>query len=119
MFEPDRYREDWEDFSHTLKCAAKWNCQRCGKVCRPKGESVKGFANRAFQPGSEVWRDAITNPQKFCLTVAHLDQNTRNDTDENLMALCTKCHLAHDRPHISSNTYDKRGREGQLILELW
>jgi hypothetical protein len=116
--EPERYRSDWEDFAHKLKCAAKWNCQRCGKVCRQKGESVEAFANRAFQPESEVWKDAIANPQKYCLSVAHLDQDPSNDSPQNIQALCMPCHLNHDRPHLSGNAYAKRERRGQLSLEL-
>jgi hypothetical protein len=116
--ERDRYRLDWEEFAHKVKCEAKWNCQCCGKVCRQQGESIKAFANRAFQPNSQVWKDAITNPQKFCLTVAHLDQNPANDEPDNVQALCTPCHLNHDRPHMDSNIYAKRARQGQLSLAL-
>jgi hypothetical protein len=116
--EPERYRPDWKDFSHTIKCEAKWTCQRCGKVCRQKGESIEAFANRLFKPQSEAWKDALIHPQKYCLTVAHLDQDPSNDAPENLLALCTKCHLTYDRPHLTANAWAKRGREGQLSLEL-
>jgi hypothetical protein len=115
----DRYRPDWEEFSHSIKCAAKWTCQQCGKVCRQQGESVEAFANRAFQPESPVWKDAIANPQKFCLTVAHLDQDPSNDSPDNIQALCTKCHLNYDRPHLVSNIYSRRERCGQGVLAFW
>lgn len=31
------------------------------------------------------------------LTVAHLDQNTWNNRDDNLLAMCQRCHLVYDR----------------------
>lgn len=34
---------------------------------------------------------------RVVLTIAHLDHNIENNTDENLMALCQKCHLTHDK----------------------
>lgn len=34
---------------------------------------------------------------KIVLTIAHLDQNVENNEEENLKALCQKCHLNHDR----------------------
>jgi hypothetical protein len=116
--ERDRYRPDWEDFSHSIKCAADWTCQRCGKQCRQKGESIEAFANRRFPPNAETWKEAMQHPQKFCLTVAHLDQNPTNDEPENVLALCTPCHLEHDRPYLSHNAYAKRERFGQLKLKL-
>lgn len=116
--ERDRYRPDWDDFSHKLKCAANWTCQRCGKVCRRKGESVEAFANRRFEPKSAAWADAIAHPQRYCLTVAHLDQNPANDEPANLQVLCAPCHLKHDRLHLVGNAYAKRERRGQLRLEL-
>jgi len=51
------------------------------------------------------------------LTVAHLDQNPRNNKRSNLRALCQKHHLAHDAK------YRKEAREkkirGSGIHELW
>lgn len=33
------------------------------------------------------------------LTIAHLDHTPENCADENLRALCQRCHLKHDREH--------------------
>ena len=111
-----RYRPDWDDFSHSLKCAANWTCQQCGKACRHKGEAVEAFANRLFQPKSPAWLEAMQHPQKYCLTVAHLDQKTANDSPDNLLVLCAPGHLVYDRPRLVSNAYAKRERGGQLSL---
>ena len=113
-----RYRPDWDAFSHSLKCAANWTCQQCGKVCRHKGEAVEAFANRLFQSKSPACLEAIQHPQRYCLTVAHLDQNPGNDAPDNVLALCAPCHLNYDRAHLVSNAYAKRERGGQLNLLL-
>ena len=34
---------------------------------------------------------------RVILTIAHLDQNRGNNRDDNLRALCQKCHLGFDR----------------------
>lgn len=33
------------------------------------------------------------------LTVAHLDHDTTHNTEDNLRAMCQRCHLTHDRAH--------------------
>jgi hypothetical protein len=85
--ERDRYRTDWDDFADKIKSAANWTCQGGGKPCRPCRESIEGFANRVFAPCSATWLDAMRHPQKFCLTVAHLDQNPANDEPENVLSI--------------------------------
>jgi hypothetical protein len=52
--------------------------------------------------------------------VAHLDHNPQNCADENLKALCQRCHLTYDAKHHALNaatTRHKRKLEsGQLEL---
>lgn len=36
---------------------------------------------------------------KVILTVAHLDHTPENCADENLLAMCQRCHLRYDREH--------------------
>ena len=40
---------------------------------------------------------------KVVLTVAHIDHGLENNDDENLAALCQRCHLEHDRGYHSEN----------------
>jgi len=49
------------------------------------------------------------------LTIAHLDQDITNNDDENLAALCQRCHFRHDAPYRLTN---KLKRQGQLQLSL-
>lgn len=41
---------------------------------------------------------------KIVLTVAHLDHDTTNNTDDNLAALCQRCHLRYDIEHHKRNS---------------
>ena len=52
------------------------------------------------------------------LTIAHLDHDISNSDDENLRALCQKCHLGHDAKHHAMNaavTRAKRRKQNYLF----
>lgn len=57
---------------------------------------------------------------KVILTVAHIDHNRDNNADENLAALCQRCHLNHDRnQHAASRKYGKQHTDDhQLKLDF-
>jgi hypothetical protein len=55
------------------------------------------------------------------LTVAHLDHTPENNTDDNLMAMCQKCHNRLDAAHRAANaanTRRKKANVGQLELGI-
>jgi hypothetical protein len=108
-----RYSSDWPQISLMVRGAAGWCCVRCHRPCRSPGESWEDFGGRAIALG---WGLELHKPRRFVLTTAHLDQNPRNDDWANLAALCVRCHLAHDRPHLLHNRRRKRERLGQLNL---
>ena len=80
----DEYPENWhEEIRPRILARARGQdgvlkCEWCGAV--------------QYQP------HPLTG-SKVVLTVAHLDQNIDNNRDDNLAALCQRCHLNHDRPH--------------------
>ncbi len=45
------------------------------------------------------------------LTVAHLDHDVSNNSDNNLAALCQKCHLNYDHEHHMANAKNTRARK--------
>lgn len=51
------------------------------------------------------------------LTVAHLDHNPENCTDENLAALCQWCHNRYDRSH-RNQTIRNNKLKGQMNIDL-
>lgn len=57
---------------------------------------------------------------KIILSVAHLDRDSKNNTRENLAALCQRCHLRHDIwQHIANRKYGRlHAKEQQAKLEL-
>lgn len=112
------YPIDWPQLSIAIRFGrAKGHCERCG---RPHGEEVYHLGDgRWFDAKLGRWRDgkgrlirAINTlpkpeiaPSGFSVrktmvrtACAHLDQNTLNNNDRNLAALCQRCHLNHDRP---------------------
>jgi len=45
---------------------------------------------------------------RVVLTVAHLDHRPENCADENLKALCQRCHLRYDAEHHQANARKTR-----------
>lgn len=120
--ERDRYPENWNQIALAVKTDANWTCQRCGKPCFHPGEKIPELLARLPQQWIEKMlqeegdRVTVCKPQRFRLTVAHLDQNPSNNDLANLAALCAPCHLRHDGPHRQANSQAKRERSGQLPL---
>ena len=110
------YPDDWEAISFAVKTEADWTCQLCDRPCRLPGEELTDFMLRVNKIASFDLDELRNHPQRFCLAVAHLDQNPANNDRSNLKALCTGCHLNHDRPFQKMNGMAKLERRGQLNL---
>lgn len=57
---------------------------------------------------------------RIVLTIAHLDHDETNSADENLAALCQRCHLRHDQQQHTTNSYMtrmKKRNNGELFNE--
>lgn len=61
------YPADWPEIAWRIKEAADWRCERCGHP--------------------------HDTPAGYMLTVHHLDGDKSNCDDDNLVALCQRCHL--------------------------
>lgn len=109
----ENYPPDWEAIALAKKDSADWHCEHCGRPCRRPGQRWLDFANEVAEYG---YSSEFDKPQRFTLTVAHLDQNPQNNEPSNLAALCAPCHLKHDRPYRLYNRRRKRERQGQLNL---
>lgn len=79
-----RYPQNWKEIATAVKEKAQWRCAKCGMQCiRPKDE-VKNLSK------SERMRRT--------LTVHHQNYQPESNSEDNLIALCTACHLAkHQR----------------------
>jgi hypothetical protein len=85
----DRYPKDWPGISlrvRTVRAAGRCECTGwCGAT--PHGEGRCEATNGQPHP--------LTG-SKVVLTVAHLNRTPEDCRDENLAALCQRCHLAYD-----------------------
>jgi hypothetical protein len=107
-----KYHTNWEMISMDIRINRAGN--RCEK-CNVKNKDLirRTHTDKWIQVPFEVMEqlDDIRNRNyreflqtlKACgivqivLTVAHLDQDPSNNDYSNLMALCQRCHLNHDR----------------------
>ena len=108
-----RYPADWRAISARIRERADNRCEQCQA---PNAEviarGVDHHAGTYMLPDGEV-RDAVTGavlgrargseyPARYVrvvLTVAHLDHVPEHCDDDNLRALCQRCHLAYDQAH--------------------
>lgn len=71
-----KYPETWLEIAFRIKTHAGWKCEKCGMQCRVPGE--------------------VFDTHKRTLTCAHINHVESDVRDENLVALCPKCHLQYD-----------------------
>ncbi|ABW31120.1 hypothetical protein [Acaryochloris marina] len=116
-----RYPDNWDEIALQVKDAADWCCTECGKPCRKPGVEWLHFSFWLMITHPE-WFPITSEreeqkPQRFTLTVAHLDQDPQNNHPDNLKALCAPCHLKFDAPFRKANAFTKREWFGQMKLE--
>jgi hypothetical protein len=122
----ERYATDWKLIAKQIKEDSDWQCHTCGKPCRKPKEKIKDFEARIGSAWTKALVEIVCDdalgvvvrykPQRFLLTVAHLDQNPDNNDPKNLKALCAPCHLRYDTPFRGYNSRRKKERKGQLSL---
>lgn len=71
-----KYPADWDAIAASVKDAAGWKCEVCGKQCRRPDEPF--------------------DTHKRTLTVAHINHVESDCRAENLVAACAPCHLRYD-----------------------
>lgn len=98
-FHKERYPKNWKEISLRIRARAGGKCEFCG---------------------AENYKPHPVTGSKVVLTVAHLDHNPQNCADENLKALCQRCHLTYDARHHAKNAsitrYKRKLENGQLEL---
>ena len=72
-----RYPSNWAEIRAHILSRAYNKCEFCG---------IENYAIRE-------------NGSKVVLTIAHLDHTPENNNDENLRALCQRCHNRYDAKH--------------------
>ncbi len=72
-----KYPDDWDEIATAIKEQAGWRCEQCSRQCRFPGEPF--------------------DTHRRTLTVAHINHVEMDCREENLVALCPRCHLAYDQ----------------------
>lgn len=103
-----RYPADWPAISLRIrKVRARGKCEctgQCGHDHRAELIAYAGEEN--LRPGLDHSRCIARNGLRHwltesvvVLTTAHLDHQPENCDDDNLLAMCQRCHLAYDAEH--------------------
>lgn len=127
----DRYPENWEEISRSIRERAGNKCEWCGLENGALGyrdERGKFWTDEMIaieldggEPGGKPLRRI-----KIILTVAHLGTAHADGTpgnkhdkmdcrDDNLAALCQRCHLNYDRDEHMANAAATRLRKKQAL----
>lgn len=128
-----RYPADWKDIRARILERAGHRCERCNinnyaKICRGQGDDIGTFmtanghvydAETGFELG---WRHSSDycwhKITRVVLTIAHLDHVPENCSEENLQALCQRCHLAYDAEHHATNASITR-RKKRAVADMF
>lgn len=96
---PARYPENWKEISLRIRFEVdEGKCRFCG---------------------AEHGKQHPITGSLVILTTAHLDHKLTDHSDENLAALCQRCHLNFDRKYANqSRKYGKEYLDIQLSLDL-
>lgn len=86
----------------TCECAGECGFRHSGgRCCAPHGQVVA-----RWRAAPAIWSldpEAMVSPDarrvRVVISVAHRNHNPHDNRDENLAALCQRCHLSHDAPH--------------------
>lgn len=143
------YHPDWKAISKRIRTErAKNRCEWCSAPNKSfiyrwedgTWESAHGVAVQYYKHDEdnvrngypEEWnnpfeilrhmRDNACDGDKITyivLTVAHIDHDKTNNDDANLVALCQRCHLNHDRKQHAENRRNGRNwKRNQTALDL-
>lgn len=131
------YPPNWPEISRRIRVERAYNlCEVCGvknysvgyridgqffTLAKPPYDHPAGFTE--FMAAIELlwhYNDCCDQDPKaivIILTVAHLDHDPSNCVDNNLLAMCQRCHNIYDRAHRNETMRLTRKR-GQLELEF-
>lgn len=103
----DRYPENWNEIRTRILKRANDCCEKCGLP-------NYAWVNRKTR---EICLQDDENAIRIVLTIAHLDHIPEHCEDENLLALCQKCHNIYDVDH-RKQTRRKTKLKGQIEIDF-
>lgn len=125
-----RYPENWKQISERIRFERAGNkCEVCGIA---NGTVIKRTKDGYRLPSQTDWdminsrikysHSSMTESLKYygftkiVLTVAHLDHQPENCEDDNLKAMCQKCHNNYDRQHRNTTIRQSRLKDQLSIF---
>lgn len=111
-YDRSRYPADWPVISLRIRGRSGGQCECTGEcgLHRTTG-GPRRCEERNGQPAK--WAKGV-----IVLTVAHLDPDPMNCAEDNLKAMCQRCHLRYDVPlHMRNAAATRRAKLNNL--ELW
>lgn len=129
-----RYPANWKDVRRRILARAGNCCERCRvpnkeRITRGTGDDADTYMDSdanvyCANTGEHFGQTHMSNFEcngkwiNIVLTIAHLDHQPENCADDNLKALCQRCHLLHDQQHHRANaaiTRHQRKAAGDLF----
>jgi 5-methylcytosine-specific restriction endonuclease McrA len=113
-----RYPKDWPAISKRIRERAGNKCEECGIANGKFRNNTTGeITTNPMQV--ETWELADGDSvAKIVLTVAHLNHQPEDCSDDNLKALCQRCHNQYDAPMRAAGIKARR-REKLAISDLF
>src|SRR6188768_3374798 len=97
-----RYPRDWKLIRARILERARHRCEFCEVPDRAwRNNVIDTFTIDTSI--AELWHRLGESVTRIVLTIAHLDHTPENCADDNLRALCQRCHNRYDRPHRNKN----------------
>jgi 5-methylcytosine-specific restriction endonuclease McrA len=110
-----RYPANWREIRARILARAGNRCEFCGVPngavgYREEDGSFVQLAASCRESGMETEAACLDGKKiiVIVLTIAHLDHVPEHCGDENLKALCQRCHLKHDRQQHAQTAYATR-----------
>lgn len=95
-----RYPKDWRHISYRIRTARALGRCECAGEC--------GHSHHAGRCPARNGENHPITGSKVVLTVAHLDHQPEHCEDDNLKAMCQRCHLAYDCEHHRQTRRSRR-----------
>ena len=121
-----RYPKDWKAISARIRERDGNRCKQCDVpngaiIVRGKSDPAKWMEFREYDsilPPEIKQRDWRPRTIRVVLTTAHLDHQPESVADDNLAALCQRCHLRYDSEHHQRNARATR-RSRKAVGDLF
>ena len=118
-----RYPKNWKGVRARIVERSRGRCEchgECGVDHDIQHQNFVGDETDCDPRCTEVHKTpALFFKGDVVLTVAHLDHKPENCDDDNLRAMCQRCHNRYDQPHRQANAAKTRAKKKcQEVLPL-